>query len=324
MKKYWAILFSGFILLTFFVTATVSAGEKAGDTDAFASMMGHGEAEDIIVAKVNGRDINMAQLMEKMMDLAQEGYGRREITPLLAQKIKDEAMQKLIDEELAFQHASKTVHIGDKKVAEVVKAKIKALGGKDKIKNEEEFKRSIKRFLTVKQYIQENINSKIKISDSDLKAAYEIAKTEYFHKDENVQVTKITFFVNPSKAGSLQMVQKVRDEIVNKLNNQVDKLKIDGTFIVQKNIHLSKVKDKELFEVARKMGKFEVSEPVRMNNTLYLVQLTGYRPAVQKTFADVRDYLFNKLFNLKQKDLLGKWMKSIRHGANIEIVDLMS
>jgi parvulin-like peptidyl-prolyl isomerase len=293
-------------------------------------VMGHSDAASIVVARVNGVKINMAQLMDRIYDLTMERYGRREITPFLAQKIKDESLKQLIMEELAYQKAAKSIKVSAAEVKKVTKAQIKAMGG-DKglqrylrangMKNRAAFAEQIRRMLTVRGYIRKNIDPKIKITADDLKAAYAQGQA-YFHAPANVQVNKILFFGDPNDPRTIRQILKVRSEIIKKYNNHPEKLKANGTFVVQENIHLNKTVDKELYKAAKKLGRYEISKPIKMNGNFYLVQLTGYKPAQNKSFKMVKTYLKNQLMSRKKRALLAAWRKQLPKGAKIEFVDL--
>lgn len=307
--------------------AAIAAGPVVQPAD---KVMGHGDAASIVVARVNGAKINMAQLMDRIYDLTMERYGRREITPFLAQKIKDESLNQLILEELAYQKAAQSIKISSSEVKKVTKAQIKAMGGKkglqkylraNGLKNRAAFETQIRRMLTVRDYIRKNIAPKIKITDNDLKTAYARGKA-YFHAPENVQVNKILFFGDPNNPRTIQHIMKVRSEIIKKYNNHPEKLKADGTFVVQQNIHLDKVADKELYEAAKKLGRYKISKPIKMNGNFYLVQLTGYKPARNKSFKMVKNYLKNELISRKKQALLAAWRQQLPKGAKIEFVDL--
>ncbi len=331
MAKYWLYLWAVMLIMAAgFLSGsqTVMAAEPAGPP--VDKVMGHSDAASIVVARVNGAKINMAQLMDRIYDLTMERYGRREITPLLAQKIKDESLKQLIMEELAYQKAAQSIKISAAEARKVTNAQIKTMGG-DKalrkylrangMKNRAAFEEQIRRMLTVRGYIRQNIDPKIKITDKELKAAY-VRGRAYFHAPENVQVTRILFFADPNDPKTMRQILKVRSEIIKKYNNHPEKLKANGTFVVEKNIHLNKVADKELYEAARKLGRYEISKPVKMNGNFYLVQLTGYKPAQNKSFKMVKNYLKNEIMSRKKQALLAAWRKQLPKGAKIEFVDV--
>lgn len=331
MTKYWFYLWTAILITaTGFLPGHQAAMAAKPAISQVDKAMGHSNAASIVVARVNGVKINMAQLLDRIYDLTMERYGRREITPLLAQRIKDESLKQLVTEELAYQKAAQSIKISAAEVKKVTKLQIKAMGG-DKglkkylqangLKNRAAFEEQIRRMLTVRAYIRKNIDPKIKITDNDLKAAYARGQA-YFHTPENIQVNKILFFGDPKDSRTIQQIMKVRGEIINKYNNHPEKLKINGTFVVQKNVHLNKVADKKLYEAAKKLGRYEISKPIEMNGNFYLVQLTGYQPAQNKSFKMVKGYLEIEIMNRKKQALLAAWRKQLPKGAKIEFVDL--
>jgi len=293
--------------------------------------MGHGDASEIVVAKANGHNIYMAALMGRMLDISQERFGKREITPVLASKIKNESLEQLIMEELTYQAASKEVKVGDKEVEEAVAARIKSFGGEEnlqkymdayQLKDKAAFAEQIRRYLVVQKYIAQNIDPKVRVSDKLVEAAYKGEAGAYFNKPEVVQVTKIIFFLDPANASTLAKVKAVRKKILGELKGDPTKLVPDGTFIVQENIKLNPRTDKKLYDAAKKLDKFALSEPVESGGTLHLLQLTGYQAPVHKELDEVRGYLKNEISGRIKQDMIKKWMASLRREAHVEIIDL--
>ena len=331
--KFTKIFFLTGIALIYMVTfcyegcATVDAGEG----DVVGRAMGHGDAADLAVARVNGVDISMAKLMTRMLELAGKGYGRREITPLLAEKIKDEALVQLITGELAFQVANRSVTISNEEVAQVVEKKIAEMGGEiafqkylevGQANNKSEFVEQIRRLLILHQYIKENIEAHISITEADLMASYNSAQNTYFKRPEVVQVAKIIFFLDPALPETYSKIAKIKDKIISELAGDPTKLVPDGSFIVQEDIKLSKDLEGRLYEAAKKLDKFGLSDVLEKDGTLYLLQLTGYQPAVNKSFEEVRDYLRSQLFGREKDARLKEWMDNLSKDANVEIIDV--
>jgi len=320
VKTRMTILFMALLYTVLFWGAAI-----AGD-----DLMGHGDAGEIVVAKVNGVEINMAQLMKKMREVTERKYGTRGISPYLANKIKAEAMDRLITEELAYQKASRVVLVTPPEVDAYVATVREKHGGdeglaaylKEEGMSMEDLRRQARRFLTVKRYVEQEIESGISVSDEEIREAYEGAKGKYFMQKEAVQVNRIVFFLDPgdpkAKDKIAQIMRRVRDEA----GGDPTKLTPDGTFIVEANVRLDKVADAPLYEAARKLDEYAFSGPIEHNGTLYVVQLTGYKPEIVKSIDEVMPYLRRKIKERRRRALLDQWMKGLRDGAKIEIMDI--
>ena len=316
-----------FRILCLLCAAVVTAAPAASAAD---TNMGHGDAKKIVVARVNGVELNMAQLMKKMREVTEQKYGRRGISPYLANKIKAEALDRLVTEELAYQKASKMIMVPPPEVDAYIEVVRKKHGGEegltkflaDEGMTMDDLRRQALRFLTVKKYVEQEIESKITISDDEIRKAYEGAKGKYFMQREGVQVTRITFFLDPGDPKARDKVAQVMRRIHDEADDDPTKLTPDGTFIVQAGIKLDKKRDAALYKVARKLKEYAFSGPIVSNGTLYVVQLTGYQPEIVKTIDEVMPYLRRKLKERRRRALIDQWMKGLRKGAKVEIMDL--
>ncbi len=316
------------VLLSLIYLSVFLCNAEAGQDSEGA--MGHGGAQEVVVAKVNGVVINMEQLMNKMREVTQRKYGRREISPLLADKIRTEATNDLITEELAFQKASVKVVVTPPMVDTHISGMKKRYGGMDGLQkylqeegmSYEQLAVQARRFLTVKLYVEQEIDAKIKISDQEIMAAYQGAKTKYFMQREMVQVNKMIFFLDPVAADTIEKIDAVLKRIEEETDNDPIQLTPDGSFIVQSAIKLNKENDSKLYEVAKKLPEYGFSKPIDVDGTLYVVQLTGYKPEVVKTVEEVMPYLKRKITQTRRQEMLAAWMAGLREGAEVEIVDL--
>lgn len=316
----------GLIMLAIFLLPGFSLGAESN-----TPVMGHDGAGEVVVAKVNGAPINMKMLMKQMLDVAEKKYGRREISELVAMKIKDEAMNLLIVEELAFQKSLAVVGLVPPSEVDDTLAKfVKQKGGEEGLQEYlgreemslEELRHKLTRTLTVKKYLDKEINSKITVTDDEVKAVYFGARDKYFVKTEMVQVHKIIFFLNPDESESVEKVRAFKEKIVNEFNNDPTTIPPDGSFIVQENIKLDKIKDAQLYEAAKAVGPFGITEPILVDGTLHLVQLTGFQPEVTKEFDEVRDYLVGELTRRKRQAMVDTWVAGLKKGAQVEIIDV--
>lgn len=303
----------------------------ANPTNTTDETMGHGSAADVAVAKVNGEVINMDQLMRKMTQISRTKHGSEEVSPLLAEKIKLEAIDKLVTEELAVQAASAKI----KNITPAqIEAKVQAL--KKKYKTEEAFQKYIetefggmdgllkqlKRSIPLELYIAQEFEAKVTVSDQEVKEAYEAAKTQSFVTDEFVQVHDLLFFLDAAAPESKTEIEKIQKSITDQYDNDPSRFPAEGTFTVQRNVPLDKVKDKSLYEAAKGLKEYGWSAPVDVEGNLHVVQLVGYKPAVNKSLEQVAPQLKQQLRQQKLQAMIDTWRAGLKEGANIEIMDL--
>lgn len=293
--------------------------------------MGHGSAEDVVVATVNGQVINMAQLMRTMTEISRTKHGSQEISPLLAQKIKQEATEELIIEELAYQKASAVIKTVP---AELLEEKIAAVRKKykdeetfqayiaDNFGGMEGFKQQLNRFLALDLFINQQFDSKIEVSDQEVQKAYDETKSQSFVTDEFVQVNDIIFFLDPDAPDAKDKANKVIQTISAQFDNDPTRMPTDGSFSVEKNVPLDKAKNPQLYEAARVLKEYGWSAPINVDGNLHVVQLIGYKPAVNKSLAEVTPFLKAEIKKQKRQEALNRWMAGLKEGADIKISDL--
>lgn len=308
-----------------------SVAAAATSADKADQAMGHGSAEEVVVAKVNGKTINMAELMRAMADISQTKHGSEEVSPLLAEKIKQEATEKLITEELAFQTAAATIktippdRLADK--IQAVKKKYKDEEGfqqyiTDQFGGMEGFRKQIERFLTLELFITQEFDAKVKVSDQEVEKAYNQLKSQRYVTDEFVQVNDLIFFLDPNAPDSAATIEKIKQTIIDKYDNDPRRLPTDGTFALEKNMPLDKVKNSALYAAGKGLKEYGWSNPINVDGNLHIVQLIGFKPAVNKSLQDVAQSLKNELRQQKRQAMINTWMSGLKKGAAIEIMDL--
>lgn len=293
--------------------------------------MGHGSAQDIVVAKVNGAVINMDQLMRTMSYVSRTKHGSEEVSPLLAEKIKQESIDQLVIEELAVQAA----HAKIKSIPqEQIEAKIQAI--KKNYKSEEAFqeylknefggmdglKKQLQRSMPLELFIAQEFAAKVEVSDQEVEEAYNATKLKSYVTDEFVQVNDLLFFLDPSAAESVPAIEKIKQSIIDQYDNNPRNFPADNSFTLQKNMALDKIKDKALYEAARGLKEYGWSAPINVDGNLHIVQLIGYKPAQNKSLQEVAPQLKQQISQQKLKANLLTWTAGLKEGAQIEIMDL--
>lgn len=314
----------------FFISVLTAASCRAAEVGA-SQVMGHDNAGEVVVAEVNGSKIDMAMLMERMLKLAQKKYGRREVSEIVATELKNDALNNLITEEIAFQNSFASIGIlPEEKIEEAVQSMKAKQGGEEGLSaylerehlTFDEFMRELVRAQTVQTFLEKEILPQATVTDDEIKAAYMGAKDKYFVQHEQVQVTDIVFFLAPEDPESMEKVMAVRAKVINELDNKAEKLVSDGTFIAKENLKLHRSQNKVLYEIARKLEAFELSEPILVDGTIHVVQLTGYKPEITKNLDETRAYLTGELLKRKQRALVQKWAAEIKQKAQIKIYDV--
>lgn len=326
-KRFLLITFAT-VMTWFYLLAPVLAVDSTSQDD---ETMGHGSAEGIVVAKVNGTEINMEQLMRTMNHISRTKHGSAEVSPLLAEKIKQEAIDQLVIEELAVQ----TAHAKIKNISpEQIETKIQAIKKNYKtaetfqnyIQNEfggmDGLKKHLQRSLPLELFITQEFGSKVEVSDQEVEQTYNATKAKSYVTDEFVQVNDLLFFLDPSASESTATIEKIKQTIIDKYDNNPNNFSDEGTFTLQKNLPLDRIKNKALYEAAKSLKEYGWSAPINVEGNLHIVQLIGYKPAINKSLKDVAPQLKQQIRQEKQQAMLNTWMAGLKEGAKIEIMDL--
>lgn len=289
----------------------------------------HVGAETIVVAKVNGVDIKMPELMNRIQDITMQKYGREEITPQLAMKIKKEAIDRLITEELAYQRAKS---LGIEIKPEVIQKRIDQF--KKKAGSDEKFTEilaqknmtemglwvQLERYYAVKEAIDLEVTQKIVLSPEEIEKTYEENKAA-FVQEEKISITDVVFFLNPKEEASLVTAKEIYQKIVKDFGGNPEKLE-QGPYVVRENIEVVEMLEPNLYAEAKKLQLNNISEPLVIDGTLHIIKLTKYRPRQEKTKAEVLEVLEQKLKESMQEQALTAWRDSLKKDASIEVVEM--
>ena len=141
------------------------------------------ESKKTIVAKVNGEPITMFQIVREMNSIAPRYLKEGEhASPEITEKIKKEALETLIDKELAIQEAKRQkITIRKETIDNVIDKLIEMLGSKkafnqdlkEKNLTEYELRKNIERSHLYELITKREIYDKIVVNDEVLKSYYE-------------------------------------------------------------------------------------------------------------------------------------------------------
>jgi parvulin-like peptidyl-prolyl isomerase len=280
------------------------------------------------VARVNGVDISRDAL-DYIMLSEQAKQGRPVLSPEEGAKMRKDALDRLIFEELAYQKATAEglkadpaeidKRIADLKVqyggADVLKKKLEEKGV-----TEEDLRAAIARGMVLQRIFKREIEDKVPaVTEDEIKKAYEKAK-DAFPIAEKVLVNDMVFFLDPDKEESVQQVRTILRKLQDGSNTDPKSLPLDGTFIVQE-IELSKLKEPQLYDEAKKLKVGEYSGVIKTSDSLHIIQLKEYSPVRQYTLDEMRGFLADRFRQESRLKITREWEEELKKGAKIEILD---
>ncbi len=310
-------------------------GSDAGPSDANETLdpalMGHQGNTNIVVANVNGRDITMGELMQSIMtQMTKGGYGGREMSSEMSRKLRYDALQEVALEELAYQKGvSLGISADPAAVRKHLDAKIAAAGGSepfekslaDHKKTVDDIKIEISRYLIVREAINRDVYQKATVSQDEIDKIYNDNKAQ-FTTPEQVTVTDIVFFLDPSDPGAAKQVEETRKKIAEEHNNNPALLPAEG-FVVESGLSVNPKFKPGLYEAARKLEPGTLSAPVVIDGTFHLVKLDRYKPAVETPADQAKSVISAQMKRNKRQEMLAEWRTNLLKEADIKIVHEM-
>jgi parvulin-like peptidyl-prolyl isomerase len=279
------------------------------------------EAKKIIVAKVNGSELTMDQLITLMNRLAERSDGQETM-----EEHKKRALDKLVLQELAYQQAkTKGLKIGTDKIDMAIdNLKANMTEGEDyneylKQHNftEPELRTQIERSLLIELDYAREVLDKVTVPEAQVRAEYERVK-HLFVQPEKVSALDVFIIKNEGKVS-----QKKANELLKKIkadpNKDPWKLTLDGTFILR-NIEIKKDREPELYKAAKKLKPEELSGVIKAQSGFHIIKLRDYSPERQLTFDETKSRLEGRFMVAAQEKRTQEWEEELKKGANIELM----
>lgn len=194
----------------------------------------------------------------------------------------------------------------------------------------EEFKNNFKNKIKIAKLMQSEIESKIIITDKEIKDYYETNKTKfldsslsvyikaiYLKVKENITVTELTDL----KLRALKLYNQLKegdsfDRLVIEYSDEP--LKSNGGIlgIFHRGTLLPPL-DKKAFS----MKKGEISEPIWVEDGVYIIQIVDIFPEVYKPVEDVKNEIYNTLLYQKKESYYNNWIKLLWEKMSVKILE---
>ena len=334
-KTYSTVLLQGFLvtsLLSFGSLVSAAEPEVKKENPAVAAAPAVVEQQGVI-ARVNGTSIDAIELRRarKVMLRGQ--------TPPADQNaaIDKQAVEQLISAQLLFQAASKAeVKDLDKQID------AKLAQGKERFKDEQEFKKAIKelemdekdlreytrRDLLITNFVDSTFVTKAVVSEEDVRSFFD-KNQDRFKQDETVKASHILIGVE----GNATADEK------NKAREKVDKLKkelaggADFATLAKGNStcpsapqggdlgFFGKGQMVPAFEKAAfALKQGEVSDVVETQFGYHIITVTEKKPAITAEYKDVKAKIEEYLKGQKVNEAIQKYLEEVKKTAKIEIL----
>lgn len=285
------------------------------------------EAKKIIVARVNGAEINMFMLVRAMNRVAPKYVKEGEaVSQDVTDKIRKEALDRLIFEELAIQEAGKQgINPAAEEIDKVVEQVKENVGSEEAYQEylnksfltEDTLRKLIERSQQFELITAKEIYGKVTVDEKLVQEEFEKEKAKFVLPD-NFFVEDVWFMQGKDEEATRKKAVEILG-IIKKNDNDVWQLTLDGTFIVRR-VGIKKEKHPEIFKAMTDMQVGDLSGVIKEQDGFHIIKVTKKEISRQATFEEAKPVLEPKFRVPAQDQRREEWGKELRKGAVIEIM----
>ncbi len=302
----------------------------------------YGAIEDTIVAVVNDEVITLNDLKDyietRATQMRLEGTASGDVQKFMSDMAQN-GLDRLIEDKILLNAANKNetaLNLEDPKgedrrkeeIEDQVEMRLNNI--KMQYKNEEEFLRALldqgvsvtdvrKRIanqIKTKRLVDQQIRAKIYVNPQEITAFYKNHFEEY-KKPERVNLDSI--FI--AKADTPLTAREKIDEAAEKIKNGGDFNAIAKEYSQAPSIGIIK-KGQALPEIERVVFNLSIGETswvCEVPNGFYIFRLTGHIKEELSTFEEVKDDIYNKIFQQKFTDKFNQWLTKLKKEAFVDV-----
>jgi len=287
-------------------------------------------------ALVNGVAISMEQYTKELnIQIDRVSRQGSQVTDDQLAALKNDILDSLIEREVLYQQSQKDgIQITDQTIDDQLAAIKKRFPNETEYKNalskmnlsEDEVKAQIKRGLSIKELIDQQITSKVVITDEESKAYYD-KNPQMFKQPEQIKASHILIKVD-AKADEAK-----KAEARQKIEEVQQKLKDGGDFAAlakeySEGPSSAKGGDLGYFrrgqmvkpfeEAALALKPNEVSDVVETRFGYHLIKVYDNKPEQTLTYADVKDKIIQRLKQEKIEKEAVQYVDKLKKDAKLE------
>jgi peptidyl-prolyl cis-trans isomerase C len=293
------------------------------------------QSEPKPVVKVNDTVLNQVDLDRTLNELLPAMTFHSGVTPEKRKEYRDEALKRLINNELFYQEALRLDLKVEKEVKEARKSAIARVGGKKQYKKalknagltEREYKEMTRKKLLVKKIREVEIEEKSIVSDEEARDYFEKNKNGY-KRPEAWRLRHILVSVDPSSsAENWETRRKRAEEALQKIKDGEDMASVaweysDDPYRVKGGdlgiVHRGRLVS-SLEEIVRKLDVGEHSDVVQTIYGYHIVKVEEKIESEQLEYEDVEKKIKMKLVGQRRGELEDKLIERLRAKASIEV-----
>lgn len=257
-------------------------------------------------------------------------YFERFINPDLPieekEKIKDQIRRQIlkgwIEESVLKIEAKKYgLDVTDEELERVLKNEIESIGGEDKLKeylkkqgiSYEEYKEKLRDKLLKIKLVQIQVKGKVLVTDEELKKAYEDAIKNY---DASPKYLLSVLIIN----GDESLASSIYEEILQgKSFDEIYQTYSQNVQFIKEETFKKEELTPEILKELESISPGEVTPVIKRGNQFYIIRLLETEKGVPPSFEEMKEKLYQKLFELKAQKVLEKWIKELEEKRYVKI-----
>ena len=270
--------------------------------------------KDQVAAVVNGSEISSNDYIRELYQAERKVIDSgRLLTSVMIKKLENQIMEGLVNQELLYQEAIKTIQVADTDIADDLDKL------KDQFKSDVDYKKAVpvlkarlKRTLTIRKYIDTAFTSKITIKDNDIRSYYD-NNLSFFRAPEQIKAGYIMVNVDP------QWNATQKADAKKKIDSILEKAQAGKNFasLARKYVRKGQIL-KSLEDALFVLKPGEVSDVIKNNMGYNLIKAIEYKPETTLPFEDVKDQVRNALKLDKGQQEAIKYITKMRENASIK------
>ncbi|HDM10353.1 MAG: peptidylprolyl isomerase [Deltaproteobacteria bacterium] len=301
--------------------------------------MGHAAQDKVIrdyVAMVNGKKISKDKYERELASLENRFKASgRTLNPLQKMELKKNLLESLINRELLYQESQKRgITVDEAEVEKQFQAVKKQYANDDTFKQalqranytESGVRSQLKRAIAIERFIDQELKSKIKITDKEVKDYYD-SHPDLFRRPAQIRASHILvkLSANPTKEEKEKALKEI-NEIKEKIRSGEDfgdlaKKYSDGPSAKRGGDlgFFSKGQMVKPFEdAAFALNVGQVSDVVETVFGYHLIKVTEKRPDTIMKFAEIKDRLKNYLVDQRLQSEVRQYTEGLKKKAKVE------
>lgn len=277
-----------------------------------------------LVARVNGQGISR-DLFVRELDLAKRKFRLSKNDPIDPNKIlwlKTNTLNQVIQEALLVQEAEKQNISVSEDEFQTFRIQLRQGYQPESLErtldameiSASQWDERIRTRLLIKKLIDEVVNSKVKVTEKELKNYFE-AHQEDFQKGERIRALHILVSNEEEARQILKWLEQGRDfsELAREYSQSLEGAEGGDMGFLEAG-HLP-----EEFDPVFKLSPGEVSEIIQTPYGYHVFKVVEKEPARQRLFEEAREEIHARLLEQAREKAFQQWLKNIRQQSKVEI-----